>query len=71
MPDEEKPKIKRTHTFSPSLLERLERLARSERRNVSMQLAILLEDALDRAEKKAAREAESESGNWEPALMAA
>lgn len=43
-------KIKRTHTFTESQLERLERLAEQERRPVSRQLEILLEDALKRAE---------------------
>lgn len=51
MADKEK-KIKRTHTFTASQLERLERLAEQGQRPVSRQLAILLEDALGRAEKE-------------------
>lgn len=45
-------KIKRTHTFDRKLLVRLEELAEKEQRPVSRQLAILLEDALSRAERK-------------------
>lgn len=63
MDDESTGKIKRTHTFDRELLKRLEHLARKERRKVSEQLAILLEDALDRAEKRT----EKESGPRVPA----
>ena len=52
MADDGGKKIKRTHTFDRSLLARLEQLARKERRKVSEQLAILLEDALERAERE-------------------
>ncbi len=51
MADKEK-KTKRTHTFTLSQLERLERLAEQGQRPISRQLAILLEDALSRAEKQ-------------------
>jgi hypothetical protein len=69
MEDEDTKKIKRTHTFEPALLKRLELMARKERRKVSEQLAILLEDALDRAEKRAER-AENEPGPGMPAPSA-
>lgn len=64
-------KIKRTHTFDPALLERLERASKQERRSVSEQLSIFLEDALTRFEKNQSKKQESESGNWIPELMAA
>ncbi len=67
MDGEDTKKIKRTHTFDRSLLARLERLARKERRKVSEQLAILLEDALERAEKPRSDSSESKPGNWKPA----
>ena len=51
MAGDDSKKIKRTHTFDRSLLARLEQMACKERRKVSEQLAILLEDALERAEK--------------------
>jgi hypothetical protein len=66
MEDEDTKKIKRTHTFERTLLKRLEQMARKERRKVSEQLAILLEDALERAEKRAEK-AENESGPQVPA----
>lgn len=52
-------KIKRTHTFDQALLDRLERAAKQERRAVSEQLAILLEDALGRFEKSQATKEKS------------
>ncbi len=64
-------KIKRTHTFDPELLERLERAAKQERRAVSEQLSIFLEQALNRFEKEQSTKSESKSGNWSPALLAA
>jgi hypothetical protein len=62
-------KIKRTHTFDRSLLARLEELARKERRKVSEQLAILLEDALERAERPRGGRQDKESGNSAPVFV--
>jgi hypothetical protein len=66
MEEEDTRKIKRTHTFDRALLARLEKMARKERRKVSEQLAILLEDALERAEKRS----EKEPGPLVPAPVA-
>ena len=52
MIDGKETKIKRTHTFDRKLLARLERAAKQERRAVSEQLAIFLEEALAKFEKK-------------------
>jgi hypothetical protein len=64
-------KIKRTHTFDPELLDRLDRAAKQERRSVSEQLSIFLEEALARFEKAQAKKQESEPGPFLPALKAA
>lgn len=67
---EEQPKetkIKRTHTFDRKLLKRLETAAKKERRAVSEQLSIFLEDALAKFEKKS----DDSPGNRMPARVAA
>ena len=66
MSDEKETKIKRTHTFDRKLLARLERAAKQERRAVSEQLAIFLEEALARFEKS-----EKKPGPMVPAQRAA
>lgn len=58
---EDTKKIKRTHTFDRMLLKRLETAAKHERRAVSEQLAIFLEEALAKFEKA------EKPGNMEPA----
>ncbi len=52
MSDLKERKIPRTYTLEPALIARLERQAEQGKRPISRQLAILLEEALDRAEKK-------------------
>jgi hypothetical protein len=44
--------VKATHTFPPETLRRLEQLAKREGRRVSAQLVKMLEEELDRAERK-------------------
>jgi hypothetical protein len=64
-------KIKRTHTFDPNLLDRLEMAAQHERRPVSEQLAIFLEESLENYERKKAKDKEDTSGQYLPELMTA
>ena len=63
MSDQKERKIPRTYTLDPSLLARLKRLAERGQRPINRQLAILLEDAIDRAERSEGKE----PGNIAPA----
>jgi len=67
MEEEGTKKIKRTHTFDRKLLKRLEAAAKKERRAVSEQLSIFLEEALAKFEKKS----ENEPGQLLPAMTTA
>lgn len=64
-------KIPRTYTLDPGLISRLEQLAAKGNRPINRQLAILLEDALNRAEGRDTRSKEQEPGQYNPTPAAA